>query len=61
MAHLVEALPYIPERHKFSSQWCHWSFSLSLSFQPHYGHGVDSATNRNECQGCQLGKKVDGA
>jgi hypothetical protein len=27
-----------------------WTFSIYLSFQPHYGPGVDSASNRNEYQ-----------
>jgi len=36
------------EGHGFDSQWCHWNFSLTQSFRPHYGSGVDSASNRNE-------------
>jgi hypothetical protein len=47
---LVEALRYKPEGHGFDSRWCHWIFLLSYSFRPHYGPGVDSASNRNECQ-----------
>ena len=35
---------------RFDSRWCHWNFSLTLSFLPHYGPGVDSASNRNEYQ-----------
>ena len=31
------------------------------SFQPHYGHGVDSASNRNEYQEYFLGVKAAGA
>jgi hypothetical protein len=27
--------------------WCHWNFSLISSFRPHYGPGVDSASNKN--------------
>ena len=34
----------------FDSRWCHLNFSLSYSFRPHYGPGVDSATNINEYQ-----------
>jgi len=34
----------------FDSRWCHWIFSLTLSFRPHYGPGVDSASNKNEYQ-----------
>jgi hypothetical protein len=47
---LVEALRYKPERREFDSRWCHWNFSFTLSFLPHYGPGVDSASNRNEYQ-----------
>jgi hypothetical protein len=32
-------------------------FSLTQSFQPHYGPEVDSASNRNEYQGSSLGGK----
>jgi hypothetical protein len=28
----------------------HWILQLTKSFQPHYGPGVDSASNRNEYQ-----------
>jgi hypothetical protein len=31
---------------RIDSRWCHWNFS----FRPHYGPGVDSASNRNEYQ-----------
>ena len=55
VAHLVEALRYKPEGHGFDSQWCHWNFSLTYSFRPHYGSGVDSASNRNENQEYFLG------
>jgi len=34
----------------FDSQWCHWNFSVTYSFRPHYGPEVDSASNRNEYQ-----------
>ena len=26
----------------------HWDYSLTYSFRPHYGPGVDSASNKNE-------------
>ena len=42
------ALRYKPEGHGFDSQWCHRNFSLTQSFLPHYGPGIDSASNRNE-------------
>jgi len=57
---LVEALRYKPEDSGFNSQWYHWNFSLT-SFWPHYGPGVDSASNRNEYQEYFLGVKVVGA
>ena len=61
MAQLVEALRFKPEGRGFDSRWCHWKFSLTESFRPHYGSGVDSASNRNECQEYFLGAKVAGA
>jgi len=36
-------------------------FSLTQSFRPHYGPGVDSASNRNEYQEYFLGVKAAGA
>jgi hypothetical protein len=53
MAQVVEALRYKPEGRGFDSRWCHWNFSL----RPHYGPGVDSASNTNEYQGYFLGGK----
>jgi len=32
-------------------------FVIDISFRPHYGPGVDSASNRNECQEYFLGGK----
>jgi len=61
VAQLVEALRYKPEGRGFDSQWCHWNFSLTQSFWPHYGPGVDSASNRNEYQEYFLGVKAAGA
>jgi hypothetical protein len=46
---VVEALRYKPEGHGIDSRWCHRNVSLT-SFRPHYGPGVDSASNRNEYQ-----------
>jgi hypothetical protein len=48
VAQLVESLRYKPEGSRFDSRWCHWNFSLTQHFRPHYGLGVDSAFNRNE-------------
>ena len=61
VAYLVEALRYKSEGRGFDSRWCHWNFSLTKSFRPQYGPGVDSASNRNEYQGCFLGVKAVGA
>jgi len=40
--------------------WCHWNFSVTLSFRSHYGPGVDSASNRNEYQVYFLRAKAAG-
>ena len=48
MAELVEALRYKPEGRGFDSRWCHWNFSSTYSFRPHYGPVVNSASNRND-------------
>jgi hypothetical protein len=39
------------------SMWSLGFFSLTSSIQPHYGPGVDSASNRNEYQEHLLGGK----
>jgi hypothetical protein len=54
---LVEALSYKPEGSGFDSRWCHWNYSLTQSFRPHYGTGVDSACNINDYQVYFLGGK----
>jgi hypothetical protein len=46
---LVKALCYRPEGCGTESRWGGF-FQLIQSFQPHYGPGVDSASNRNEYQ-----------
>jgi hypothetical protein len=63
VAQLVEALRYKSEGRAFDSQWCHWNFSLTKFVRPHYGPGVDSASNRNEYQEYSRGGgvKADGA
>ena len=48
-------LRYTPEGRAFDSRWCHWNSSLTEYFRPYYGPGVDSASNKNECQECFLG------
>ena len=57
VAQLVEALRYKTESRGFDFQWGHWDFSLTESFRPRCGHGVDSVSNRNEYQGYCLGVK----
>jgi hypothetical protein len=49
-APFIEALRYKHEGRGFGSRWCHWNFSLTYSFRPHYGSGVDPATMRSEYQ-----------
>ena len=46
-----------PEGRWFDFWWCHRNFSLTRSFRPHYGPGVDSACNRNEYRGYFLSGK----
>jgi hypothetical protein len=41
----------------FDSQLGHWTFQLTLSFQPHNGPGVDSASKINEYQDLLGGKE----
>ena len=57
MALLIEALRYKPEGRGFDAGWCQWNFSLTYSFRPQYGPGLDSASNRNEYQEYCLGGK----
>ena len=57
VAQFVEALRYKPKGRGFDSRWCHWNVSLTYSFRPHYGSGVDPAPNRNEYQEYLLGGK----
>jgi hypothetical protein len=54
VAQFVEAQRFKPEGRGFDSRWCHWNFSMTISFRPHYGPGVDSVSNRNEHQECFL-------
>jgi hypothetical protein len=58
---VVEALRYKPEGRGIDSRSCYWNFSLTYSFRPHYGPGVDSASNSDEYQGYFLGVKAAGA
>jgi hypothetical protein len=56
-----EALRFKSERREFGSRRCHWNFSLTQSFRPHYGPGFDSASNRNKYQQFFVGVKAAGA
>ena len=58
MAQLGETLRYKSGGRGFDSRWCHWNFSLTQSFHPHYDPGVDSASNRNKYQEHFLGVKT---
>jgi hypothetical protein len=58
---LVEALRYKPEGRGFDSRWFYWNFSLTQTFCPLYGPGVDSASSRDEYQEYFLGVKAAGA
>jgi len=46
---MVEPPPYKLEGCRYDSLWGHCG--------PHFGPGIDSASNRNEYQGCFLGVK----
>ena len=58
VAQLVETLRNKSEGREFGSRWCQWNISLTYSFRPHYGPGIDSASNRNEYQKYFLGVKA---
>jgi hypothetical protein len=54
-------LPYKSEGRGFDPRCCHWIFSLTYSFWPHFGSGVDLAFSRNEYQEYCWGVKEAGA
>jgi len=60
MAQMMEALRQKREGSGFDSRWGHSDFLLTQSFRPLYDPGVDSASNRNEYQGCLLGVETAG-
>jgi hypothetical protein len=47
VAQLVGALHLKPEGCVFDTRLCHSNFSLTQSLLPHFGPGVESASNRN--------------
>jgi hypothetical protein len=57
---LFEILCYKPEVRGFHSRLDHWIFQLTWSFQPRYGPGFDSASNRNEYQEYSWGLRATG-
>jgi hypothetical protein len=61
VAQLVQTLHYKLEGHGLDSQESHRISSLTSSFCPNYGPGVDSASNINEYQEYILGVKVNSA
>jgi hypothetical protein len=61
VAQLFEALRYKPEGRGLDSRWSNWKFSLTQSFRPHYGPGVDSGSNRNAYREYFLVVNVAGA
>jgi hypothetical protein len=61
VAQLVETLRYKPEGRGFDSRWCHWDFTLTQSFRPRCGFGIDSAFNSNKNQEYFLGGEAAGA
>ena len=58
---MVKVLCYKSEGRWFDPRWCHWNFSLTLSFRLQNGPGVDSVSNRNEYQANFLGVNAAGA
>jgi hypothetical protein len=61
VAQLVEAPRYKPEGRGFDSRLCHWNSSLTQSFRPHYGPGVDSASNRDGFGGLVVSMLASGS
>ena len=60
VAQLVDALHYQSEGRGFDSM-VSLQYLLTLSFRPHYGSGVASASNGNEYKEYFLGVKAAGA
>ena len=58
---LLQTLRYNPEGRGFDFECCYRNFSLTQSCWPHYGPGVDSASNRKEYKQYFLGVKAAGA
>jgi hypothetical protein len=58
---VVKVLRYKSEGHWFDPRWCHGIFHWHKSYWSHYGHGVDSASNRNEYEEYVFGVNAAGA
>ena len=61
MVQLFESLRYKPQGRGCESRWYHWNFSLTSSFRPHCGPGVNSTSTRNEDQAYFVGVKAAGS
>jgi hypothetical protein len=49
--------PLVSLESEFDSPWFHWNFSLTYSFRPHYGPGVDSASKKMSTRNISWGLK----
>ena len=58
---VVKALRYYSDCPGIDSRCCHWNFSVTYSFRPYRGPGVDSAPSENEYQEHSLGVKAAGS
>jgi len=58
---VVKALRYQSDGPGIDSRWCHRIFSVTCSFRPYHGPGVDSVPSENEYQEHFLGVKAAGA
>ena len=58
---MVEVLRYKPDGRGFDSRLCHFNFSLTYSFRPHYEPGVDSVSKRMSTINISWGVKAAGA
>jgi hypothetical protein len=47
---VFKALRYSSDGPGIDSRWCYWFFSVTYSFRPYHGRGVDSAPSENEYQ-----------
>jgi hypothetical protein len=56
---LVDALRYKLTGRGFDFRRCHWNFSLTSSFRPHYGHRAHTSSNRNENQQRRPARRAD--